>query len=112
MRKRWGNTRNIPAAQRGQIIQRILIDGWTPGQAAAALGVEERRVVRWVTAYRRQGMASLRGDLGADRMARRWIAWVQSRVLRALATARGRRGSAELASCVVLRRTGDGRRPR
>ncbi|MGE5269216.1 MAG: helix-turn-helix domain-containing protein [Thiohalocapsa sp.] len=56
---------NLPAATRGRIVQRVLVDGWTPAQAAAAFGVGERSVVRWVAAYRRRGMASLR-DAEAD----------------------------------------------
>ena len=54
--------RVVTPAQRGQIIQRVLVDGWTAKQAAAAAGVEERTVAAWVAAYRRDGMASLRRD--------------------------------------------------
>ena len=52
--------RAITAAQRGQIVQRVLVDGWSAARAAAAFGVEERLVAAWVAAYRRDGMASLR----------------------------------------------------
>ena len=32
----------LSPAQRGQIVQRILVDGWTVAEAAAAAGVPER----------------------------------------------------------------------
>ena len=64
---RWHVMKNRPArsvaltpAQRGQIVQRILVEGWTSADAAAALGVPERLVSAWIADYRRYGMASLR----------------------------------------------------
>ena len=45
---------------------------WTAGarqQVAAAYGIAERQVGRWVAAYRRRGMASLRGDAGGGGVA-------------------------------------------
>lgn len=42
------------------MIQRIIVDGWSIGEAAAALDVPERVVAAWVAEYRRHGMASLR----------------------------------------------------
>ena len=53
--------RTVTAAQRGQIIQRVLVAGWTAPQAAAAR-VEAKAVAAWVAAYRRDGMASLYRD--------------------------------------------------
>jgi transposase-like protein len=50
----------LTPAQRGQIIQRVIVDGWTSAEAASAAGVAERLVDAWVAAYRRHGMASLR----------------------------------------------------
>jgi hypothetical protein len=50
----------ITPAQRGQIIQRILVEGWTSAEAAAVISVPERLVDAWVADYRRYGMASLR----------------------------------------------------
>ncbi len=47
-------------AQRGQIIQRVIVDGWTCAEAAAAAGIPEKLVDAWVGAFRRHGMASLR----------------------------------------------------
>jgi len=54
--------RDLAAATRGLIVQRVLVDGWTPEQAGAQFGVDGRRVVRWVTAYRHHGMAALRAE--------------------------------------------------
>ncbi len=54
----------LSPAQRGQIVQRILVDGWTVADAAAAAGVPERLVAAWVSDYRRHGMASLRHRRG------------------------------------------------
>jgi Homeodomain-like domain len=56
--------RTISVAQRGQIIQRVIVDGWTSVEVAAAVGVPERLVEAWVTDFRRHGMASLRRDPG------------------------------------------------
>jgi hypothetical protein len=50
----------LTIAQRGQIVQRVLVEGWTTADAAAVAGVPERLVAAWVADYRRHGMASLR----------------------------------------------------
>lgn len=50
----------ITIAKRGQIIQRVLVDGWTSGAVAQSFDVPERLVDLWVADYRRDGMASLR----------------------------------------------------
>ena len=63
--------RVIGPMQRGRIIQRILVDGWTAAEAAASFGVTERQVVRWIAAYRRYGMASLRDATAAEGWRRR-----------------------------------------
>lgn len=55
-----GKRRILTRAQRGQLIQRIIVDGWSCAEAAAACRVEERLVAAWVADYRRHGMASLR----------------------------------------------------
>jgi Homeodomain-like domain len=64
---RWRGIRKRPAeavaltpARRGQIVQRVIVDGWTCAEAATAAGVSERLVDAWVADYRRNGMASLR----------------------------------------------------
>ena len=56
--------RTISVAQRGQIVQRVIVDGWTSAEAAAAFGVPRRIVEVWVTDFSRHGMASLRQDPG------------------------------------------------
>jgi Helix-turn-helix domain len=50
----------LSAAQRGQIVQRVIVDGWTIADAAAAVGLPERFVAGWVADFRRHGMTSLR----------------------------------------------------
>jgi hypothetical protein len=50
----------LTAAQRGQIVQRIIVDGWSTAAAARAAAVPERLVAAWVADFRRRGMASLR----------------------------------------------------
>jgi transposase-like protein len=62
MRTASRQRRTVTPARRGQIVQRVLVDGWTAKQAAAASGVDERTVAAWVAAYRRDGMASLHRD--------------------------------------------------
>jgi len=64
---RWRSMKKNPAdpvtrtpAQRGQIVQRVVVDGWTCAEAAAAAGVPEQLVDAWVAGFRRHGMASLR----------------------------------------------------
>ena len=61
------DTDNPTAAQRGQIVQRVLVDGWSAAQAAAAFGVSEWRVVQWVAAYRRHGYTLRQIGLHLDR---------------------------------------------
>jgi len=101
------NTCGIAAVRRGQIIQRILVDGWSPAKAAAFLGVEERQVVQWVAAYRRNGMASLRGEPASERAARRWMRGLRVMMARVFAGLRGGERHREPAPCVELRRRGD-----
>jgi hypothetical protein len=57
--KRSRKARTITAVQQGRIIQRVLVDGWSTAEAAAAFELEERLVAAWVADYRRHGMASL-----------------------------------------------------
>ena len=99
----------IAAARRGQIVQHVLVDGWTVRQAASVFGIEERSVSRWVRAYRRRGMASLRfEDTASERIWRRIFIALQRLVPQASAAvwqSLGRR--AEPAPCVVLRRGRD-----
>jgi transposase-like protein len=95
--------RQVAAATRGQIIQRVLVDGLTPAEAAALFGVGERQVMRWVAAYRRRGMASLRDDLASEPPLLRWFFRLRSALGRLVAALSGPR-SAQPARCIVLRR--------
>ena len=105
------NTRDITPAQRGQIIQHVLVDGWSPAQAAAAYDISERHVERWVAIYRRHGMASLRAESAADGPPRRWKRRLRALVARISAVLYGD-SEAPPARCIVLRRAGDERDPR
>ena len=83
MKKTELRRRTISVAQRGQIVQRVLVDGWTSVEAAAAFGVEKRIVEGWVTDFRRHGMASLRQDPGRT-IAAEMIRFVVWRPMRAM----------------------------
>ncbi|TMJ61147.1 MAG: helix-turn-helix domain-containing protein [Alphaproteobacteria bacterium] len=99
----------IAAAQRGQIVQRVLVDGWSTAQAAATFGLQERRVARWVADYRRDGMASLREDDAGELLWQRWIRRLRGAVARCYGGVRRGFGLVEPAPCIELRRTGDKR---
>ncbi len=104
------HTVDSTAATRGLVVQRILVDGWSPAQAAAAFGVRERQVARWIAAYRRHGMASLRDEAAAQLAPLRWARRL-GLALRRMATApRAEHASAELARFVISRRRGANRR--
>jgi hypothetical protein len=105
MARLGANTSEIAAAQRGLIIQLILVDGWSPAQAAAFFDVRERHVVRWVAAYRRRGMASLRREAAADNTALRWARRLRMNAARIFGGLRF--GHAAPAPCVELRRGDD-----
>ena len=73
MNRAANRTYNMAAAQRGVIVQRVLVDGWSPAAVAASYHLDERQVTALVAAYRRRGMAALRGEAlpqGAVRYAR------------------------------------------
>ena len=78
-------SRAITTARRALIVQRVLVDGWSSAEAAAAVGVSQRLVDEWVADYRRHGMMSLRqpiGQSGAGEFVQRTI----SQPARALAS--------------------------
>ncbi|HLY46819.1 MAG TPA: helix-turn-helix domain-containing protein [Stellaceae bacterium] len=107
MEKTSTKARDNAAAQRRQIIQRVLVDGWSLAQAAAAFGLDERLVARWLADYRRRGMASLRDDAASEGAVRRVVG-----SLRFVAARFFRRRDArqvEPNPCVELRRADDGR---
>jgi hypothetical protein len=102
--------RDIGAAERGLIIQRILIDGWAPAEAAQSSGITERRVKRWLADFRRQGMASLRDDLTAETPPRRWVAWARAYMTRLAGAIRRSIVPSAAAPCIVLRHSSTRRR--
>ena len=99
------NSCEIAAVKRAQIIQRVLVDGWSPAMAAAVFELPERRIARWVNEYKRRGMASLRDDDLGERLFRRWMHSLAAAVSRCYAGLRRGFGLFEPAPCVVLRRT-------
>lgn len=107
MEKTSTKARDNAAAQRRQIIQRVLVDGWSVAQAAAAFGLQERLVSRWLADYRRRGMASLRDDAASEGALRRVVGSLRLVAVRLL----GRRGARQVepTPCVELRRADDGR---
>lgn len=112
MRIGWSNHREVPPLERGQIIQRVLVDGWTPAEVALFHGVQHRKVARWVAEYRRNGMASLRPARPVEASPRGLAEWLRARLPRLAALVRGGSREATPAPCIVLRRSGDERRPR
>ena len=98
----------MAAAQRGQIVQRVLVDGWSAQRAAGAFGIDERVVTRWVAAYRRYGMASLKADDGApDRFWRQLASFFRRLVPQSFGPVNLLIGRSQPAPCVVLRRRRD-----
>jgi hypothetical protein len=74
--------RTITIAQRGQIIQRVIVDGWTSAAVAASFGVPKRLVDVWVADFRLHGMASLRRESGTT-IAAEMVWLTMSRLMRA-----------------------------
>jgi transposase-like protein len=74
--------RIINAAQRGLVVQRVIVDGWTVAAAAAAANLPEHLIATWVADFRRHGMASLhrhpRKTVAAANLRRRLLrpAWL------------------------------------
>jgi transposase-like protein len=75
--------RTITAAQRGQIIQRVIVDGWTTVAVATSFGISKRLVDVWVADFRRTGMASLRRE-PATTIAAEMVQVTVSRPVRAI----------------------------
>jgi hypothetical protein len=97
----------VAAVKRAQIIQRVLVDGWSPAMAAAVFELPERRIARWVSDYKRRGMASLRDDGSGERILQRWVRGLTGAVSRCYVGVRRGFGLVEPAPCVVLRRSED-----
>ena len=106
MAKPRAKKRRITAAQRGNIVQRVLVDGWSVEQAAATFDIAERRITHWVSAYRRHGMASLHDDATEARAPRRWWRRLRMAVVRLAARWRGSRDGRRAGSVRLVR--GDG----
>ncbi|HEV2303385.1 MAG TPA: helix-turn-helix domain-containing protein [Stellaceae bacterium] len=101
---------DIPGpVRRGQIVQRVIVDGWTTREAAGAFGLDERLVVRWVAAYRRCGMASLREDASGLYLRQR-LAFYFRTICRGVAQWLGTPSAAPPATLSPLRRSHDDRR--
>ena len=101
-----GDTDTIAAATRGLIVQRLMVDGWSAAQAASSFGVSERQVVRWVAAYRRDGMASLHEDAAAEFATMRWARRLRRMIRHLFGEPRNNPGQAEPAPLVISRRKG------
>ena len=101
------NSGEVGAVQRAQIIQRVLVDGWSAAQASAVFDLPERRIARWVHDYKQRGMASLREVEPDERAIQRWLGAVAGIFSRGYAGVRRGFGLVEPAPCVVLRHTGD-----
>ena len=112
MDRLWAKDREIAGAQRGQIIQLVLVDGWSAAQAAEAFLIEERQIARWVADYRRHGMASLHADYATESLHHRWIRALRGWLLRCFGGLRRIGSRTEPAPCIVLRRAGDDLRRR
>jgi hypothetical protein len=72
MRNPVSTKQTITIAQRAQIIQRVLVDGWTTAQVASSYGLPKRVVEVWVADFRKNGMSSLRHQPGQTIAAEIW----------------------------------------
>jgi transposase-like protein len=77
--------RTITVVRRALIVQRVLVDGWTSAEVAAAFGLSEHQVDVWVADFRRSGMTSLRRTPGKT-VAADFIQRTVSRPLRGIAS--------------------------
>ena len=57
--KLHGNARTCPNSRR-LLVERVIEEGWSVSAAAAAAGVSERTVYRWVRRWRQEGVEGLR----------------------------------------------------
>jgi len=96
---------DLKPVKRAHIIQRVLVDGWSPGQASAVFELPERHIARWVNAYRRRGMASLRDDEPDERVAQRCLRSLVGVFSRGYTGLRRGFGLVEPAPCIPLRYT-------
>jgi hypothetical protein len=111
MAKQFGKSKIIAASRRGLVVQRVLVDGWSPHEAARAFDLDEHQVAVWIADYRRHGMASLHhANASTTTLLGRVTFRFWSLFASSLGRLRRRRTvQAPTASCVVLRRAGDER---
>jgi len=85
MKARSPQSHTLTPAQRGQIVQRVIVDGWSTAAVARAANVPERLVAAWVADFRRHGMASLRHKPGKTVAAQLQILRASHRLLPTIA---------------------------
>ena len=56
--KLHGNARTCPNSRR-LLIERVIDEGWSVSAAAAAAGISERTVYRWLERFRQEGAKGL-----------------------------------------------------
>lgn len=96
------NARSCPAS-RAVLVERVLGQGWTVGEAAASIGLSERRAYVWLGRFRVEGEAGLQDRPSRPhRVAGRTAA---RRVDRALVLRRGKRSASEIAAMVGIPRS-------
>ncbi len=66
--------RDLAAAQRGLIVQRVLVDRWTLAEAGAPFGMDERHVASLIAAYQRHGMTVLHNEAAFEGL---WPSWIE-----------------------------------
>jgi len=96
------NAKSCPAS-RALMVRRVLQEGWTVGEAAAALGISERRAYVWLARYRAEAAAGLRDRSSRPRRIRRRIS--QRILTRVLALRRQERSASEIAGLVGMPRS-------
>jgi transposase InsO family protein len=96
------NARSCPAS-RAVLVERVLGQGWTVGEAAESIGLSERRAYVWLGRFRVEGEAGLQDRSSRPhRVAGRTAA---RRVDRALVLRRGKRSASEIAAMVGMPRS-------
>ena len=96
------NARSCPAS-RELLVDRVLRQGWSVGQAAEAIGVSERTGYEWLARYRAEGCSGLADRSSRPHRVPHRTAAVQVR--RILALRRRRLCGAEIAARLGMSRT-------
>lgn len=96
------NARSCPAS-RGVLVGRVLRQGWSIREAAASIGMSERRAYVWLARFRAEGEVGLRDRSSRPhRIAHQMPA---SRLERALALRREKRSASEIAGLIGVPRS-------